>query len=103
MEILGEGCVGLVKKVERVSDGKVFASKMVKTKDEEEVVLNVIREFKNQRELHHPNIVEVYELYVDETKGRIYSIMELVEAKEMFDVISKLGQYSESVAINIFR
>lgn len=47
MEILGEGCVGLVKKVERVCDGKIFASKMVKTKGEEEVVLNVIREFKN--------------------------------------------------------
>ncbi|KAL4500362.1 hypothetical protein ABPG72_003313 [Tetrahymena utriculariae] len=103
IEILGEGCVGLVKKVERVSDGKIFASKMVKTKDEEEVVLNVIREFKNLRELHHPNIVKVYELYVDETKGRIYTIMELVEAKEMFDVISNLGQYSESVAISIFK
>ncbi|KAL4454207.1 hypothetical protein ABPG74_012164 [Tetrahymena malaccensis] len=103
IEILGEGCVGLVKKVERLSDGKIFASKMVKTKDEEEVVLNVIREFKNLRELNHPNIVKVYELYVDETKGRIYTIMELVEAKEMFDVISKLGQYSESVAISIFK
>lgn len=91
LDILGEGCVGVVRRVERVSDERVFASKMVRTRGEEEIVQNVIREFKNQRLLSHPNIVAVYELYVDETKGRIYTIMELVEGKEMFDVISRLG------------
>lgn len=45
-DILGEGCVGLVRRVQRVSDNMVFASKMVRTKGEEEVVANVIREFK---------------------------------------------------------
>lgn len=58
----------------------------------------MIREFKCQRKLNHQIIVKVYELYVDETKKRIYSIMEFVDAREMFDVISKLGYYSESVA-----
>ena len=50
------------------------------------------------RLLKHENIVAVYELYVDQQKKRIYTIMELVEAKEMFDVLAKLGQYSEHVA-----
>ena len=45
-DILGEGCVGVVRRVQRVSDNMVFASKMVRTKGEEEVVANVIREFK---------------------------------------------------------
>lgn len=38
MEILGEGCVGIVRRVIRRSDSAVFACKMVRTNDEEEVV-----------------------------------------------------------------
>lgn len=50
---------------------------MVKLKDEE-TVLQVIREFKNIKNLNHPNIVSAHELYVDEVKKRIYTIIELV-------------------------
>ncbi|KAL4508229.1 hypothetical protein ABPG72_021602 [Tetrahymena utriculariae] len=102
LDILGEGCVGIVKKVKRISDGELFACKMVKLKDEE-TVLQVIREFKNIKKLNHPNIVRVYELYVDEIKKRIFTIMELVEACEMFEVIRKLGSYSEEIASRIFK
>lgn len=45
----------------------------------------------------------MYELYVDEVKRRIYTIMELVEAREMFEVIRKLGSYSEQIASKIFK
>lgn len=41
LETLGEGCVGLVKRAERNSDGKVFAVKTVRTRDEE-TICNVI-------------------------------------------------------------
>ena len=40
-EILGEGCIGLVKSVTRKSDGREFACKAVKT-DSEEIVKKVI-------------------------------------------------------------
>ena len=40
LEILGEGCIGLVKCVRRKSDGLLFAVKIVKTGDEE-IVKNV--------------------------------------------------------------
>ncbi|KAL4508228.1 hypothetical protein ABPG72_021601 [Tetrahymena utriculariae] len=101
-EILGEGCVGLVKKVRKISTGEYFACKTVKLKDEE-TVMQVIREFKNIKKLNHPNIVKMYELFVDEVKRRIYTIMELVEAREMFQVIRKLGSYSEQIASKIFK
>lgn len=39
-EVLGEGCIGLVKAIKRKSDGKLFAVKIVKTSDEE-IVKNV--------------------------------------------------------------
>lgn len=52
---------------------------MVKSNDEE-TLGNIINEFKNCRKLNHPNIVKVYELYVDQGRARIYTIMELVQA-----------------------
>ena len=33
----------------------------------------------------------------------VYTVMELVRAREMFEVIQRLGQYSESIASKIFR
>lgn len=46
------------------------------------------------RQLDHPNIVKVYELYIDKLGGRIHSVMELIAGKEMFEVIHELGHYS---------
>lgn len=44
--------------------------------------------------LDHPNIVKVYELYINEKEGKIFSVMELIDSGEMFDVIKKHGSYS---------
>ena len=43
------------------------------------------------KKLDHPNIVKVYELYIDRVKGLVYLIMELVHASEMFEVIEEIG------------
>ncbi|KAL4484945.1 hypothetical protein ABPG74_020122 [Tetrahymena malaccensis] len=100
-EILGEGCVGLVKKAVRKSDGQVFAVKTVRTRDEE-TIENIKQEFLHLKQLNHPNIVKVYELYIDNFSGKIHSVMELINGKEMFEVIHELGHYSELVASKIF-
>lgn len=46
------------------------------------------------KQLNHENIVKVYELYIDSYSRKIYSIMEFVQCKEMFEVISDLGHFS---------
>ncbi len=45
LEILGEGCVGLVKKCRSLKDDKFYAVKIVRTRDEE-TIFNVNRLFK---------------------------------------------------------
>jgi serine/threonine protein kinase len=47
--------------------------------------------------------VKVYELYIDEAKSKMYTIMELVNGKEMFQVIQGIGHYSENVARQLFK
>eukprot|EP01017_Pseudomicrothorax_dubius_P026307 TRINITY_DN2923_c0_g1_i2.p1 TRINITY_DN2923_c0_g1~~TRINITY_DN2923_c0_g1_i2.p1 ORF type:complete len:358 (-),score=52.97 TRINITY_DN2923_c0_g1_i2:178-1251(-) len=60
-------------------------------------------EFRNLKRLKHENIIEVYELYYHADENKIYLVMELVEADEMFEVIKGLGAYCERDACEIFR
>ena len=47
--------------------------------------------------------MKVFEVYIDQNKSKIYTVMEYVEATEMFDVINDLGNYSEEIARIIFK
>jgi len=51
-------------------------------------------EFKRLRKLTHENIIQVYEVYIDSIKGKVYTVMELVTGKEMFEALQDLGGYS---------
>lgn len=68
----------------------------------------MIIEFKNLKKLHHPNIVQVYELYLFKSQGMfenstILVVMELIEGKELFQVIQDLGHFSgKDFIINCF-
>ncbi|KAM3146386.1 hypothetical protein pb186bvf_001355 [Paramecium bursaria] len=106
-EILGEGCIGLVKTVIRKSDNQQFAVKIVKT-DDEEIVKNMILEFKNLRKLSHPNIVQMEQLFVQwnegfQATGTVCVIMEKVNGREMFEVIQQDKQYTEKTTRILFK
>ena len=49
------------------------------------------------KNLNHPNVVEVYELYIDEFRGNVYIVMELIEGLEMYEAIKKLGSYNGNI------
>ena len=44
--------------------------------------------------MNHENIVRVHELYIDVVKGKIYTVMELVNGGEMFETIKNSGSYT---------
>lgn len=46
------------------------------------------------KKLDHKNIVKMYEMYIDKTNGIIYTVMEYIKEKEMFEIIRSLGHYS---------
>ncbi|CAD8117498.1 unnamed protein product [Paramecium sonneborni] len=105
-EILGEGCIGLVRSVTRKQDGSEFACKIVKT-DAEEIVKNMILEFKNLKKLSHPHIVAMKELFIQwnegfQSTGTVLVVMEKVKGMEMFEVIRKQKNYSEWTARILF-
>ncbi|CAD8098248.1 unnamed protein product [Paramecium sonneborni] len=107
MEILGEGCLGLVKRIVNKKTQEEFAVKIVQTQDDE-IIRNMIIEFKSLQKLNHDNIVKVHKLYIDfyngfQSESKAYAVMELIKGKEMFEVINELGHYSENVAKELFK
>ncbi|CAK94607.1 unnamed protein product (macronuclear) [Paramecium tetraurelia] len=106
-ERLGEGCLGLVKRIVQKNTGLEFAVKIVATQDDE-IIRNMIIEFKRLVQLSHDNIVKAYKMYLDfdtgfQSESQAFVVMELIHGKEMFEVISEAGHYSEDDAKELFK
>lgn len=52
------------------------------------------------KKARHPNIVKVKKFYP--TDREIYTVMELIEGQELFDRISEIDKYDETIARNLF-
>ncbi len=95
LEIVGEGTTGLVKKCINKATGEIKAVKIIRT-NETEILKAVKGEFLMQKELDHPGIVKVYEMYFNPITSRIQIIMELIEGNELFESICKYGPFTGS-------
>lgn len=78
-----KGTVGVVKKCQEIITGKIFAVKIVKTRDEE-IIGNIKKEFQHLKNLSHKNIIRVHELLIDNVSGIVYLVLEYFEGEEMF-------------------
>ena len=58
-------------------------------------------EIKILKQLDHPNIVKLYEIYND--SKNIYLITEYLEGGELFDLILKSRHFNENIAANIIK
>lgn len=47
--------------------------------------------------------MKVYELYIDDLQGKVYTVMEFIQGREIFEVINDLGSYTEGKAKLIFK
>lgn len=101
LDLVGEGSAGSVWRCKERASGEIFAVKVMRTRDGE-TLANFRREFSHLKGLFHRNVVETRELYVNTSEGAVYLVMEYFEGREMSEVISELGYFSEGVAKNIF-
>lgn len=61
---------------------KVLEKSRIKDKKDVE---RISREIKILKQLHHPNVVQIYEII--ETENDLYLVMEFVQGGELFDLI----------------
>ena len=102
LEPIGQGSFGKVFKVKQLSTGNIYAMKVVsKNCDFQDGNKNFLREISVLRKLDHPNILKIYEYFVNEKY--YYFIMEYVSGGELYQQIYEMQYYDESTAANIMK
>ena len=100
LETVGSGAFATVKKVVHKLTNQTRALKIIK-KSEEEDQKNLIREVNILSKLVHPNIMQIFEYYEDETF--FYIITEYCAGGELFDELIKKGSFKEIEASFIMK
>jgi len=72
---------------------------MKKTLLSRKYIETMLKEVQIMKELDHPNILKVYEIYHDSVK--FYVISELVKGCELFDLIKERKTFSEPEASKV--
>ncbi|XP_033220643.1 serine/threonine-protein kinase fused isoform X2 [Belonocnema kinseyi] len=93
---VGEGSFGQVYKAKKRSDGDIVAFKVIRKRGRSAKEIKSLRqECKIQRNLHHPNIVQMLDSF--ETDNEIVVVTEYAD-KELYDILGKAGRLSEERA-----
>jgi len=101
-EKLGRGNFAVVRRVQRKSDGKEFAAKIIKKKNLKERDMRKLHdEVKILQKLSHPNINTLIETF--DTKHHLYMVLQLLTGGELFNRIVKKRCYTEEEAADVIR
>lgn len=102
-ETIGEGTYGKVKMAIERSTGEKVAIKYIKLNKirHEQALTKIRREIKIMSKLHHPNIINVREVF--ENKEKIILVMDYAAGGELYEYINKNKPLSEKEARRMFR
>eukprot|EP00581_Thalassiosira_minuscula_P012792 CAMPEP_0183714356 /NCGR_PEP_ID=MMETSP0737-20130205/8892_1 /TAXON_ID=385413 /ORGANISM="Thalassiosira miniscula, Strain CCMP1093" /LENGTH=501 /DNA_ID=CAMNT_0025943263 /DNA_START=195 /DNA_END=1703 /DNA_ORIENTATION=+ len=104
-EVLGVGSTSTCHRCVEHSTGLSRACKIVDKHEIDPKYQNMMDQFyteiKTLKNLQHPNIIQLYDVYISEDK--IYIIMELMSGGELFDYVVQKGTLTEEEASRIVR
>jgi len=99
---LGRGNFAVVRKVQRKSDGKFFAAKIITKKSMKPKDVQKLGEEVNiLKQLSHPNINRLIETF--DTKNHLYIVLELLSGENLFENIVNQEHYTEDDAANVVK
>ncbi|OEU20524.1 Pkinase-domain-containing protein [Fragilariopsis cylindrus CCMP1102] len=105
MEELGVGSTSVCHRCVHKTTGKHYACKIIDKQMIEERFQGMMEQFHTEiealRALHHPSIIELFDVYISEEK--IFIVMELMEGGELFDYVVQKGTLTEDEASDIVR
>jgi serine/threonine protein kinase len=107
LEVLGVGSTSTCHRCVELESGISRACKIVDFKSEIDhsgnhgMMDQFLTEIRTLRSLRHPNIIELYDVYISD--DRIYIIMELMSGGELFDYVVQKGTLTEEEASGIVR
>ena len=104
-EVLGVGSTSTCHRCVELSTGISRACKIVDTSEIDPSCQSMMDQFlveiRTLRSLQHPNIIELYDVYISD--DRIYIVMELMSGGELFDYVVQKGTLTEEEASRIVR
>lgn len=96
-EPIGHGKYGTVHKgFSKKNPGFIVAIKVIKIRKIKSNFESIIKEIQTLKEVSHPNIVKIFEIFRDDKK--LYLVMEYVKGKELFDYIVSKNKLPENDA-----
>ena len=102
---LGKGSFGSVFKVKHKITGEIRAMKIIKNNpnnDGSQIVSEkFLKEIQVLKELEHPNIIKIFEYYIDDKYH--YIITELLTGGELYESILKFQKFNEKKAAYIMK
>jgi len=99
---LGRGNFAVVRKVQRKSDGKYFAAKIITKKSMKPRDLKKLGdEVDILKQLSHPNINRLIETF--DTKNHLYIVLELLSGENLFENIVSQEHYTEDDAAMVVK
>ena len=102
---LGKGSFGSVFKVKNRINGEIRAMKIIKNSytynSFKKIDKNFLQEIQVLKDLEHPNIIKVFEYYIDENSH--YIISELITGGELYETIVKFRIFNEKKAAYIMK
>lgn len=94
-KVIGHGKYGLVQEAVSISNPDyIVAVKVIKIRKIKSNFESVMKEIQMLKEVSHPNIVKIYQIFKDQKK--LYLVMEYVKGRELFDYIIQRGCLSEA-------
>ena len=103
MEVLGVGSTSTVHRCIRISTAKQCACKVIDCALIDDRFHGMMSQFRVEidtlRQLQHPGIIRLYDVYYSDTK--IFIVMELMEGGELFDYVVEKGTLTEEEASRI--
>ena len=102
---IGRGGMGIVYEAVNKKLGKKVALKKMR----EELAINprekerFLKEARKVAELHHPNIVDIYDIIEEEIAREIYLVFEFVDGKTVEEILSTAGKFSVEEAAEIIK
>ena len=103
MEVLGVGSTSTCHRCLNKKTDLHYACKVIDKRLIEDRFQGMMEQFHTEidalRNLQHPNIIQLYDVYI--TEDKIFIVMELMEGGELFDYVVQKGTLTEDEAASI--
>eukprot|EP00435_Cladocopium_sp_Y103_P073104 s35_g42.t1 len=103
LNILGEGSMGLVRKVMHRTSGEVYALKAVDKKRvlDHKLQDQLVAEVNTQMTLSHPNLLRCFDCFLEE--NTVYIVLEVASNGDLYQLMKRHGPLRETDAAYVFK